>query len=143
MIIYWWKKYFIMNIPYEMFLTIQLMHLNCRKDRIQSPTRKEGWDLFQRTSGDSSRNNPKWRMMTRMRCRRPEGKFVVSSIWIYNSLKLFLSSWCFWSWELQIHVYWSNSWFFITYSLEQVSSSFSCKWLYRSFPSIQMHQFHG
>ena len=23
-----------MNIPYEMFLTIQLMHLTCRKDRI-------------------------------------------------------------------------------------------------------------
>ena len=24
-----------MNIPYEMFLTIQLMHLTCRKDRVQ------------------------------------------------------------------------------------------------------------
>ena len=23
-----------MNIPYEMFLTIQLMHLTCRKDRV-------------------------------------------------------------------------------------------------------------
>ena len=23
-------------MPYEMFLTIQLMHLNCRKDHIQS-----------------------------------------------------------------------------------------------------------
>ena len=34
-----------MNIPYEMFLTIQLMHLTCRKDRVQSPTRKEGRDL--------------------------------------------------------------------------------------------------
>ena len=44
-----------MNMSYEMFLTIQLMHLTCRKDRIQSPTRKEGWDLFQRTSDDSSR----------------------------------------------------------------------------------------
>ena len=47
-----------MNIPYEMFLTIQLMHLTCRKDRVQSPTRKEGRDLFRRTSDDSSRNNP-------------------------------------------------------------------------------------
>ena len=25
-----------MNMPYEMFLTIQLMHLTCRKDRIQN-----------------------------------------------------------------------------------------------------------
>ena len=25
-----------MNIPYEMFLTIQLMHLTCRKDRIHN-----------------------------------------------------------------------------------------------------------
>ena len=25
-----------MNMPYEMFLTIQLMHLNCRKDRIHN-----------------------------------------------------------------------------------------------------------
>ena len=47
-----------MNMPYEMFLTIQLMHLTCRKYRVQSPTRKEGQDLFQRTSDDSSRNNP-------------------------------------------------------------------------------------
>ena len=23
-----------MNIPYEMFITVQLMHLTCRKDRI-------------------------------------------------------------------------------------------------------------
>ena len=44
-----------MNIPYEMFLNIQLMHLTCRKDRIQSPTRKEGRNLFQRTSDDSSK----------------------------------------------------------------------------------------
>ena len=43
-----------MNIPYEMFLTIQLVHLTCRKDRVQSPTRKEGRDLFRRTSDDSS-----------------------------------------------------------------------------------------
>ena len=46
-----------MNMPYEMFLTIQLMHLTCRKDYVQSPTRKEGRDLFRRTSDDSSRNN--------------------------------------------------------------------------------------
>ena len=44
---------------YEMFLTIQLMHLTCRKYHVQSPTRKEGRDLFQRTSDDSSRNNPR------------------------------------------------------------------------------------
>ena len=25
-----------MNMPYEMFLTIQLMHLTCRKDRIHN-----------------------------------------------------------------------------------------------------------
>ena len=31
-----------MNIPYEMFLTIQ-MHLTCRKDRVKSPTSKQGW----------------------------------------------------------------------------------------------------
>ena len=43
-----------MNMPYEMFLTMQLVHLTCKKDRVQSPTRKEGWDLFQRTSDDSS-----------------------------------------------------------------------------------------
>ena len=30
-----------MNIPYEMFLTIQLMHLTCRKDRVKSPTTKK------------------------------------------------------------------------------------------------------
>ena len=34
-----------MNIPYGMFLTIQLMHLTCRKDRVQSRTRNEGRDL--------------------------------------------------------------------------------------------------
>ena len=53
-------EFSIMNMPYEMCLTIQLVHLTCSKDRIQSPTRKEGWDLFRRTSDDSSRNNPKW-----------------------------------------------------------------------------------
>ena len=31
-----------MNMPYEMFLTIQLMHLTYKKDRVQSPTSKEG-----------------------------------------------------------------------------------------------------
>ena len=36
------KNFFIMNIPYEMFLTIQLMHLTCMKDRVKSPTSKEG-----------------------------------------------------------------------------------------------------
>ena len=30
-----------MNIPYEMFLTIQLMHLTYRKDYVQSPTKKD------------------------------------------------------------------------------------------------------
>ena len=30
-----------MNMPYEMFLTIQLMHLTCRKYRVQSPTNKD------------------------------------------------------------------------------------------------------
>ena len=25
-----------MNIPYEMFLTIQLMHLTCRKDHVHN-----------------------------------------------------------------------------------------------------------
>ena len=48
-----------MNMPYEMFLTIQLMHLTCGKYRVQSHTRKEGQYLFRRTSDDSSRNNPR------------------------------------------------------------------------------------
>ena len=43
-----------MNMPYKMFLTIQLVHLTCGKDHVQSLTRKEGWDLFQRTSDDNS-----------------------------------------------------------------------------------------
>ena len=30
-----------MNIPYEMFLTIQLMHLTCRKYHVKSPKRKK------------------------------------------------------------------------------------------------------
>ena len=41
------------------------VHLNCRKDHIQPPTRKEGWDLFRRISGNSSRNNPNWRTVWR------------------------------------------------------------------------------
>ena len=41
-----------MNMPYEMFLSIQLMHLTCRKDHVQWPTRKEGQDLFRGTSDD-------------------------------------------------------------------------------------------
>ena len=55
--LYWLKNlhedifmHTIMNMPYEMFLAIQLMHLNCRKDRVKSTTRKEGRDLFRRTS---------------------------------------------------------------------------------------------
>ena len=43
------------NIPYEMFLTIQL-HLTCRKDRIHNRLQaKKNEDLFQRTSDDSSK----------------------------------------------------------------------------------------
>ena len=42
------------NIPYEIFLTIQL-HLTCRKDRIHNrPQAKKNEDLFRRTSDDSS-----------------------------------------------------------------------------------------
>ena len=63
--------------------------------------------------------------------------------WIYHSLKLFLLSWCLWLWELQIHVYWSEYLIVITCSLEQVSSFFSCRRLYMTFPTIQMHQLHG
>ena len=47
------------NIPYEMFLTIQ-MHLTCRKDRIHNHLqRKKNEDLFRRTSDDSfkTKNN--------------------------------------------------------------------------------------
>ena len=38
-----------------MFLTMQLVYVTCRKGCIQSPTRKEGQDLFLTTSDDSSR----------------------------------------------------------------------------------------
>ena len=34
-------EFSIVTMPYGMFLTIQ-MHLTCRKDRLQSPTTKEG-----------------------------------------------------------------------------------------------------
>ena len=47
-----------MNMTYEMFLIIQLVHLTCRKDCVQSLTRKEGWDFLRRTSDDSSRFTP-------------------------------------------------------------------------------------
>ena len=47
-----------MNMPYEMFLTLPLMHLTYMKDHVQLTTRKEGWDLFRRTSDDSSRFAP-------------------------------------------------------------------------------------
>ena len=30
-----------MNMHYEMFLIIQLVHLTCRKDCVQSPTKKK------------------------------------------------------------------------------------------------------
>ena len=44
-----------MNIPYEMFLTIQ-MHLTCRKDRIHNRLQaKKNEDLFRRISDDSSK----------------------------------------------------------------------------------------
>ena len=44
-----------MNMSYEMFLTMQLMYLACKKNHVQPPTRKEGWDLFRRTSDDNSK----------------------------------------------------------------------------------------
>ena len=30
------KEFFIMNMSYEIFLTIQIMHFNCRKDRVHN-----------------------------------------------------------------------------------------------------------
>ena len=36
------KEFCVMNIPYEMFIIIQLVHFTCRKDHVQSCTRKEG-----------------------------------------------------------------------------------------------------
>ena len=66
------KEFSIMNMHYEMFLTIQLLYLTCRKDHVQSPTSKEGWDLFQRTSDDSSRNNTRWKIIWRYIQRKKE-----------------------------------------------------------------------
>ena len=43
---------------YEIVLTMQLVHLNCRKAPVQPPTRKEGWDLFRITSDANSRFTP-------------------------------------------------------------------------------------
>ena len=44
-----------MNIPYEMFVTIQ-MHLTCRKDCIHNRLQaKKNEDLFRITSDDSSK----------------------------------------------------------------------------------------
>ena len=45
-----------MNILYEMFLTIQLMHLTCRKDHIHNRLQaKKNEDLFRRTNDDSAK----------------------------------------------------------------------------------------
>ena len=60
-----------MNMPYEMFLTIKLVHLTYRKYHVQLPKRKEGWHLFQRTSDENSRNNPKWIIIWRV-FKRPQ-----------------------------------------------------------------------
>ena len=80
---------------------MQLVHLNCRKGHVQPPTRKEGWDLFWRTSDDNSINmnlklpgsetpwrnkelqravDPPWRMKTTMGMRD-------NSRWIKNAMK--------------------------------------------------------
>ena len=59
MIIYLCTSVASINIPYEMFLTIQ-MHLTCRKDRIHNRLQaKKNEDLFRRTSDDSfkTKNN--------------------------------------------------------------------------------------
>ena len=47
-----------MHTFYEIVLTIQLVHFNCRKGPVKPPTRKEGWDLFRRTSDGNSRFTP-------------------------------------------------------------------------------------
>ena len=47
-----------MHMIYETVVTMQLVHLNCRKGPIQPPTRKEGRDLFRRTSDDNSKFTP-------------------------------------------------------------------------------------
>ena len=38
------KEFFIMNIPYEMFLTIQLMQLTCRKYRIHNRLQAKNYE---------------------------------------------------------------------------------------------------
>ena len=43
-------------MSYEMVLTMQLVHLTCRKGHLQPPTRKEGQDLFWRKSDDNPIN---------------------------------------------------------------------------------------
>ena len=47
-----------MHMFYEIVLTMKLVHLNCRKGPEQPPTRKQGWDLFRRTSDDNSKFTP-------------------------------------------------------------------------------------
>ena len=44
-----------MHMFYEIVITMQIVHLNCRKGPVKPPTRKEGWDLFQRTSDENSK----------------------------------------------------------------------------------------
>ena len=65
-----------MNIPYEMFLTIQLMHLTCRKDRILNHLQEnKNEDLFRRTSDDSSKtNNNMMNAVTSLMQNRPAMK---------------------------------------------------------------------
>ena len=45
-----------MHMFYDIVLTMPLVHLNCRKGHVQPTTRKEGRDLFRRTSDDNSIN---------------------------------------------------------------------------------------
>ena len=47
-----------MHMFYEIVLTMQLVHLNCRKGPVQPTIRKQGWDLFRRTSDYNSRLTP-------------------------------------------------------------------------------------
>ena len=135
-----------MNIPYENFLIIQIMHLTCRKDSIQSPTRKEGWHLFHHIIYTIPHDQL---LFFDHRFFHSILFFILSYLlypWWYSSFKVDLplsealsSVWCLWPWELQIHVYWSESWIVITCSSKQVSSFFSCS----TFLTIQMNQLHG
>ena len=52
------EEFVVMYMFYEMVLTMLLVHLNCRKGHVQLLTRKEGRDLFRRTSDDISRFTP-------------------------------------------------------------------------------------